>query len=290
MGGMMKLPEGLTRLEIPTVEHKVCWRETMNYAAAVRDANPRYLDDSKQRVVAHPVYPVALTWPIVETLEGLLTRRMDREILATKVHATERLRLHRLIRPGDILTISAKVESVLQTRAGALLTVCFEGVDPIGEMVFREWTGALFRGVEALSEGETEKTKAQAPADEALWDTPVKIPRETAHLYDGCTGIVFPIHTSRAFALKAGLPDILLQGTASLAMACREVVDREAAGDPNRIQEIDCRFTGMIFPGHPINIRCTGRSRGETDDIFVVDVVDPAGRSALQAGFRLRRP
>jgi hypothetical protein len=49
------------------------------------------------------------------------------------------------------------------------------------------------------------------------------------YVYDGCTNIYFPIHTSVGFARMVGLPDIILQGTATLAYAARELADREAA-------------------------------------------------------------
>ena len=41
-----KIDVALAGRELPPVERVVAWRDTTNYAAAVGDANPRYLDDT----------------------------------------------------------------------------------------------------------------------------------------------------------------------------------------------------------------------------------------------------
>lgn len=46
-----------------------------------------------------------------------------------------------------------------------------------------------------------------------------------------------------------GLPGIIHQGTATLAYAARELVNREARGNPALLKALACRFTGMVRPG-----------------------------------------
>jgi acyl dehydratase len=46
-----------------------------------------------------------------------------------------------------------------------------------------------------------------------------------------------------------GLPGIILQGTATLAIALREIIEKEADGNSGRISSLFCRFTGMVLPG-----------------------------------------
>ncbi|HXK64886.1 MAG TPA: MaoC/PaaZ C-terminal domain-containing protein, partial [Spirochaetota bacterium] len=79
-------------------------------------------------------------------------------------------------------------------------------------------------------------------------------------------------HTSVGFARIVGLPDIILQGTATLAFAARELTDNEAAGNPQRLKELSCRFTGMVVP--PADIRVLLLQREEhasgTDLFFEV--------------------
>src|SRR4029077_6419959 len=60
------------------------------------------------------------------------------------------------------------------------------------------------------------------------WSTEVAISPTLAHVYTECARIWNPIHTDRAVARAAGLPDIILHGTATLALA----VSRALRHDP----------------------------------------------------------
>ena len=68
-----------------------------------------------------------------------------------------------------------------------------------------------------------------------------------AHIYTECARIWNPIHTDKAFALAAGLPDVILHGTATLAMAVSRLVNELLGGQPGRVNRIGGRFTGMVF-------------------------------------------
>lgn len=59
-----------------TLKEYICHinaRRTMNYAAAIGDANPLYFNDERpEGIIAPPLFPVALTWPIVENITDYL--------------------------------------------------------------------------------------------------------------------------------------------------------------------------------------------------------------------------
>lgn len=255
-------------LSIPAVMRRVTWRQTMNYAAAVGDCNPRYFDDAApEGIVAPPMFAVAATWPVVAGLQGVLGDAIPSSVMGRLVHASEHLTFHSPLRPGKALAIGGTVVSLVPTGAGALLTLKLQASTQDGSPVFTERVGALFRGVEcdaAALSGEALTVVALAMPDARPdWEVELPVARQAAHVYDGCTDIVFPIHTSRAFALSVGLPDIILQGTATLAMAARELVDREAAGDPLRLRELSCRFACMAIPGRPIRVRAWRSGEGQ---------------------------
>ena len=69
-----------------------------------------------------------------------------------------------------------------------------------------------------------------------------------AHIYDGCVGPTLPFHTSKEFAHSVGLPDILLQGVCTLAIAVSKIIDEEFKGDPTNVTDIACKFTSMVIP------------------------------------------
>jgi len=86
-------------------------------------------------------------------------------------------------------------------------------------------------------------------------ETQVYIPREMPHVYSECADIWNPVHTERVEALAAGLPDIILHGTATWALAGKEIVNTYADGDGNALQRLTGRFVGMVIPGSTITIR-----------------------------------
>ena len=110
------------------------------------------------------------------------------------------------------------------------------------------------------------------------------VDRMAPFVYDGCTDIHFPIHTSVKFARALGLPDIIYQGTATLALAVREMINREAGGDPRQVQSIACRFTGMVIPGSEIRIQLAGRKAGREGDHLFFQVLNQNGKKAISEG------
>ena len=141
----MQIDSSLVGTSLAGLEREVTWRETMNYAAAVGDANPRCLDDTlRDGVVAPPLFAVAVTWPIMERIQEQLGGALSMEVIATMVHATEHLGFHRLIRPGDRLRIGGRVAAVMPCPAGTRFVLRLDAIDPEGGAVFTEYAGALF--------------------------------------------------------------------------------------------------------------------------------------------------
>jgi len=242
----------------------VNWRDTMNYAAAVGDGNPFYFDDTRGAgIMAPPMFCAALTWPISGRLgEYIESPEFPAEVIPTQVHYTEHIRMHRPLLPGDQLTISGRIAAIRPHRAGTHVIVRFDAADEKHNPVFTEHLGGLMRGVKCIGD-------AAAPADvpeiprhpqnlenmQWQWSRELFIDPLLPYIYDGCTGIFFPIHTSMSFARSVGLPGIILQGTATLALAVRELTNTFAGGDPSRISSIACRFTHMVTPGTHITVK-----------------------------------
>ena len=109
----------------------VDWRRTTNYAAATGDDNRLYFDDRRpEGLIAPPMLAVALTWPISSNIGDYLDLKdFPGEILMTQVHYTERLDFHRLVRPGDRLTINGTIAGILPHRSGTHCYMRYEAFD-----------------------------------------------------------------------------------------------------------------------------------------------------------------
>jgi acyl dehydratase len=269
---------------------EITWRETMNYAAAIGDHNLFYFDDERpEGVIAHPMFGVAVTWPISERIWEY-TEQIDfpKELLLTQVHYTEHLQIHRLVRPGDHLTIRGRVVATLPHKAGTLFVLRYDAYDGQEVPVFTEHMGGLLRGVRCTDGGRGAEQLPRLPkpsGEEAfLWESRVFVDRVAPFVYDGCTNIYFPIHTSVKFARAVGLPDIIHQGTATLALAVREIINREVGGDPRKVRSIACRFTGMVIPGTEIRILLECRLADKEGNHLFFHVLNSEGKKAISEG------
>jgi acyl dehydratase len=272
---------------------KVHWRDTMNYAAAIDDDNPLYFDDERQEgIIAPPMFVVAATWPVVGNLADFIEiEDFPCDILATQVHYTEHIRFHRPLKPGTEIEIRGRIAAVLPHRAGTQVVICLEAFDRNQKPVFTEHTGAMMRGVDCSDNGKGEEVLPGIPKkgreNPLRWEKKLSIDPLLPFIYDGCTNIVFPIHTSKKFARQVGLPGIILQGTATLALSVRELINREARGNSMRLKEIYCRFTGMVVPGSVIQLQVYGGSSGSPGGDYYFDVLNPDGQKAASHGYAL---
>jgi acyl dehydratase len=259
MSGLPPLPADLVGQAAGPVEHEIDARWLMAYAACLGETGPEYLDSTRPGgPLAHPLFPVCYEWPAALALR----RRLYAEAVAARtVHATHDLRLHRRPRAGDRLRTTARVVAAEPRAPGAYVLTRFETVDASGALVSVTDYGSLVRGVgcegaRALPEAAEPPPPAGAAA--SLWTAPVAVGAELAHTYTECARIWNPIHTDRAAALAAGLPGIILHGTATLALAVSAVLRREPAGAAAPVRRLAARFSGMVPLPAALEVRGTG--------------------------------
>ncbi len=265
----MEIDSSFAGTRLKEYRRKINWRDTTNYAAALNDDNDFYFDDHQfDQLLAHPMYCAAITWPVVERIwEFIEADNFPMEILATQVHYSEHIQFFRLVSPGDRLRINGQIAAILPHRAGTQVVIRFDVTDENDQLVFVEHIGSIMRGVQCIGKGKGEETLPQISRiqptlsppdiknrDKTVWESDIFINRLQPFIYDGCSDIVFPIHTSRKFACQVGLPDIILQGTATLGYAIRELINREADGNPALINSLYARFSGMVIPGTEIKV------------------------------------
>jgi acyl dehydratase len=251
----------------PAITHAVDARWLMAYAAGLGDLNPRYLDTQTHPVIAHPVFPVCLEWPAI-----LSSRHLPGYESATPaegargVHAAHDLHLFRPIRAGDRLTTHATVIGLEQIKPGAAQTTRLDTVDASGALVCRTYQLGISRNVDVIGPAATAETPPELPrqknAVSELRRFPIAVAAGAAHVYTECARIWNPIHTDRKVALAAGLPDIILHGTATMALAVTRLVDEYLAGDPTRVRRLGGRFTAMVLMPSTLTLEVLGHESG----------------------------
>ncbi len=281
----MPVHSGTAGATTPTLTHDVDARWLMAYAASLGDFNPLYMDTQANAVIAHPVFPVCIEWPVL--LQKPDTKGVPLPDLAESargVHGSHDLHLHRPIRAGDKLATRSTLIGVQATRAGAVSTTRLDTADATtGEAVVTTFQTAVYRGVDVEGEDRSIETAPPLPKLEPLDDAKrcdIHVPEGAAHTYTECARIWNPIHTDRAIALAAGLPDIILHGTATLALAVSRIVDEYAVGQPALVKRLGCRFTSMVLM--PSTLSLESRITG---DVISFQVKTEAGDLAISDGF-----
>jgi acyl dehydratase len=273
------------------IVHDIDARWLMSYSAGLGDTLPCYLDTLRpDGIVGHPLFPMCVEWPAILALrdhKDLSSLSPDERVRG--VHATQDTIIYRLIRPGDRLTTRTTVAGVEQRKPGAFQVTRLDTFDANGKLVSTSWNGSLYRNV------------AVAGADRPVTDVPslphiaatgtavraeVRIPISAlaAHVYTECARIWNPVHTDTAVAARAGLPGLILHGTATLALALSQIVKIEANDEPSRVRRIAGRFNAMVLMPSEVTVRILSREGSTEGDVVCFEVRNAEGAPAVRDG------
>ena len=264
--------------------HDVDARWLMAYAAGLGDTNERYMDTAANRVIAHPVFPVCLEWPVILDCFNLPgTESVTQEEQARNVHAAHNLEIFRPMRTGEKLTTTATVVALSQIKPGAAQTIRLDTRDENDELVCRTYQLGIKRGLDIIGEPKVDEEMPTFPefTGGEDWRIAIPIAKEAAHVYTECARIWNPVHTDRAVALGAGLPDIILHGTATMALAVSRVVDRYLDGDPSRVVGLGGRFSAMVLMPSTIELLVHADRNG----VISYTVFTQDNQKAISQGF-----
>ena len=265
--------------------HDVDARWIMAYAAGLGDTQATYLDTQAGTVVAHPLFPVCLEWPVIldcATIPGSETATPEER--ARGVHAAHDLHIVRPIRAGEKLTTQATIIGIRKIKPGAAQTLRLDTIDEAGELVSRTYQLSISRGVDVLGDADAWETPPATPHLDGLEGSKrclqMPIAAGAAHTYTECARIWNPIHTDRRVALAAGLPDIILHGTATLALAVSKLIE-EVVGSPARLTRVGGRFSAMVLMPSVLTLVIHGQRAG----MVGFSVLTDEGKTAFSNGY-----
>lgn len=266
-------------------------RPMMAYAAGVGDVRACYFDDLQpDRMIGHPGMAFSFMFNTGRMPDVPLGPRVEE----FGVHAWTDVRYHRPFRLGDVLAVQGRCIGVRQIAPGALTVTRTTMVDSSGAVVAEMDDGVIFPTGKA--DGPDREIAAPPPLPERsgegvepLWSVEIPVRPEATYVYTECADIWDRIHTERQVARRSGLPDIILQGSATMAFAMRELIDRCLEGEPTRLLRVAGRFRAMVFPGRPMTVRCLERRDKDGAREVFFDVLNHEGGQAIQNGVLVGR-
>ena len=260
-------------------------RRIQAFAAGIRDHNPVYFDDTRTGgLVGHPGLAFSFQWNSRHTPDVPPNPRSAHY----GVHAWTDLRLERPFLERDVITTQGANAGFEEVRPGVLTVNRYAMTDSSGELVAELDSGGIVRGATlrgTAAPPQLTPLPEIEPADRPIWECEIEIPPDAAHAYTECANIYNPIHTERRVALAAGLPDIILHGSATQAIAISALVDGSLDGDPTRVRRFYAQNRAMVLMNTRITVRCLGKQQfDDSTDAFAFDVLTEDGAPALARG------
>ena len=221
----------------------------------------------------HPLFPVCYEWPATQALRE--STRLQ-EINARLVHAQHDLTIHRQPREEKLL-VTGRIVACLQRKPGTLVVFRFETRDEKSEPVSTTHYGMLYRGV-ALEGGDRATVEVTDPPtdEQALKQIgEIRVTATAAHVYTECARIWNPIHTDPEYARAAGLPGIILHGTATLALSVSTILEKLKI----EVKRVRCRFAGMVLMPSTLTVHAS-----RVGDELLFETRDAKGQAVIERG------
>lgn len=270
-------------------------RWALAYAAALDFPASPFLDDAgAEGLPLPPSFCVCLEWQVAGSAvrDDILGNTAEER--RRSVHALQDSIFHRPLAAGLVVDVEARIVRIAPIAAGTLVDMDISTREASsGDLFVATRFAVIFRGVAA--DGETavaschppippaptpDGVPAPAPANDVV---AIPVAKGLPHIYSECARIWNPIHTERRVALAAGLPDIILHGTATWSLAARELLRLE--GPAGRLARLSARFRNPVLPGDTVSLAASVPVRRERR--FCILRAD--GAVALGEGYALFR-
>jgi len=261
-------------------------RTTMAYASSINDANPRYFDDLSERgLMVHPAIAFSLQW----ASRFRPDQKIDPRVAAFGVHASTDLRIYRPFRAGEAVTTQGKLIQKRQISPGVYNIEKYKMVSSSGELIAELYyngitRGGKLKGADAIVENEPELPQIEVFESESLWRREILVGLHAGQQYTECAQIYNPIHTEPSVARAAGLPDIILHGSATKAMALMTVVDECLGGDAERVTRLTGQLRGMVLMDSSIAVECLAHEAIGDEVRIAFRVLNDKGEPAISNG------
>ena len=261
-------------------------RYTMAYAAAISDGNPAYFDDLRDGGLAiHPAIVFSLQWAARFRPDQVLNLRAA----PFGVHASTDLHIYRPFRPGEAITTQGQVVQKRQLRPGVYNVERYRMTASDGELVaeldYNGITrGATLSGPDKVVDAERAQPEFGAVGGEPLWQRRFHVPLHAAQQYTECAQIYNPIHTEPSVAKAAGLPDIILHGSATKAMSLTAVIDQCFDGDASRVTRLCGQLRGMVLMNTDVVVQGLAEAVVDGEKRVLFQALNSDGQPAVANG------
>lgn len=268
-------------LDFPSVEHAVSDRDCMLFALSVgvgRDP----MDESELPYVFEENLQVFPTMPIVLGHPGPWmaepTLGINRQML---VHGTQRLELHAALVPGKPFVASNRVLEVVDkgVDSGAIIVLERSLADAATGVPIARIESGTFCRADGGCGGQRQLSREFRAVPQREPDAVMELPTDRNQaLWYRLNGDRNPLHSSPAFAARAGFARPILHGLCTYSVAAHALMKLH----PGRsLKLLETRFSKPVYPGETVRVEAWH----EADGVAFRALVAERGVAVLDRGF-----
>lgn len=260
---------------------EVTVRQCLAWAAVTGYRQECFTDDARpDGVEAAPGFQACLEWRVHGQARHLDALGLSAADQSRAAHAWLDSRLFAPIRSSCSVQIQGALLDSRVVRGHLRVTLRYRTSDlATGELLAETHTCTAFRDVvHGALEGNERPLEPPAgvlPGADARRE-PIVLDSMFTHLYTECSGIWNPVHTERAAAHAAGLPEPIVHGSAIWALAARRLTEAHRPTGSGHCRRMFARFRRPVAVGSTLELRHQF-VKGGAD--YVVD--SPAGAAVV---------
>ena len=184
--------------------------------------------------------------------------------LAGILHGEQEMIFHKPIPAEGELTTQGRITHYYDKGKdkGALVVGQSETFHSNGQKLFTS-IGTVFARLDGGFGGEdAPKKKIEFPEREPDFTVEAR-PQEEQPLIFRLSGDVFQLHVDQEFAEMAGFEKPIMHGLCTHGFACRALIEKLVAGEPEKVRRLACRFSKTLYPGMPIKTLIWNTGEGQ---------------------------
>jgi acyl dehydratase len=276
----MPLNKACVGREFPPITTNVTLDAIQNYARAYNDDNPAFFDQSRPGgIVAPPMFGVTVIWGAI--MKVMMDSDLQADFLRL-VHGEQDMEFPNPIRPGDVITASAKIISIETKATGETMTVELNAANQKGQPVDKTLFIAFIRGSRNREAAASEPRAIEPDRGEPIFSVAQTIDKDQTYRYAEASGDRNPIHVDENIAKMAGLPGIIVHGLCTMAFTSKVAIDNLCAGDPARLKRLRVRFSRPVLPGQTITTKIWADADKDGRKVFAYETFNPDGQAVIK--------
>lgn len=244
----------------PERKFVIKFEDTMRFAIATNDYNPRYFKEiDKRPVMVPPMFGVVYSGGSIA--DPIRDPELDIELMRL-LHWAHDMHFLSEVRIGDTITSRACIREIGQLKNMDFISIRVNCWNQKGDAVLEE-EGIFIvrRGVHERKERRELFRLNEMDERQCVIDEIIPVYEEQAKWYAEASGDRNPIHLDRDFARSAGFREPILHGLCTMSFVARVIIDEYLDSEPYRLRRLKVEFSNPVFPGDFLRMLAW---RGET--------------------------